>query len=279
MFAKLKIISFLALLPVLFFLSGCSEDNPVSEQQDHFKAYGLQVTSSGITVLDYFKGETKDTFKVPYNAMTDHYDIMFYDADKKLIEPPKDANKKMAYIIADPTIAEIFQHEGEEGSYEFHIKGLQKGATTLTLKVMHNDHADFTTIALPLLVQDLAGAHGAPVGFIVYDEESDSQLVKYNADGTITGSFVVPNGVTTDHMIIKFFDSENRLFWPPVPPHALKIEIENTDILQYVEPPADEPWAFQLIGKKAGTTTIKFSILHDGNVGKAFTQSIRVKVQ
>lgn len=270
MFSKMKMIALLALLPVLLFFSGCSEDNPVSDQQDHFKPYGVKLISGGVTILEYYKGVSSDTLSAPLGSMTDGIDVKFFDENKNVINPPTDTQKKLSFTFADASIATQWQHPGEEGGYEFHIKGLKLGNTNLTLRVMHNDHADFTTIPFPVFVREVAGSHGEPEGFTLRDEESDSLLAKVNANGTVEGSLKIKGTDSTDHMVVKFFDGSNIEFWPASPEHTLKIEIANNEIAGFIAPTIDEPWAFKVFGKKSGTTTFVISILHNGSVDKVF---------
>ena len=50
-------------------------------------------------------------------------------------------------------MVEVWQHPGEEGGYEFHLRGKKSGETTIEFKVNHDGHADFTSGDVKIVVQ------------------------------------------------------------------------------------------------------------------------------
>ena len=65
---------------------------------------------------------------------------------------PDGADYSLGQSIADDSIAEFEQHD-QDGMYRFHIVGKTAGATTLTLQLLHGDHADFEAPPIPITVQ------------------------------------------------------------------------------------------------------------------------------
>jgi hypothetical protein len=262
--------SFLLLLFIvsasIIVVSGCKvEDDPVSAQEDHFQPEGLVVlTSAYDTVAYYFQGVVRigDTLKAPTgNTLSPHWTIEFLDASRKKLAYPSTATHKLGWTIADQSIAQMFRHDGDE--YEFHLRGLAEGKTTITFKILHGDHADFTSKPVPVLVD--ANVHGEAAGMRIDDEESGTTLVNVPVGATsATGVLTVRKDSLTDHAVVYFLDDTGKEFQPEVPPHGLGFTIADTTVAAIIPAGVDEPWAFQVRGKKAGTTTVVFKLLADG---------------
>lgn len=270
---------FLFLLTIIVFVSGCLFDDeksdPDAPQQDHFEAEGIVLIESGVRFFSMYRGVIDtavgkvDTLVVPV-GMTPHWKIKFLDSEGKEIDPPDDKNKSFGWVISDPSLVEVYRHDGQV--WEFHLNGLAVGETDIEFRVMHNDHYDFHTLKIPVSVRNLDGAHGAPIGVRLYDEETHTLLADSPLSGSESpaGTLTVPLKGETDHIEAVFYDSQNREFNPDVPPHALRCESGDSIILGVIEPEAPEYWAFRLTGNTAGETMLSVAILHDGNVGVAF---------
>jgi len=232
--------------------------------------------SSGMEIGRVEKGITNDTLIAPAGGLSDHIDIKFIAEDGSEFTKDPDAPQTLAWEFENPNIADIWQHEGEEGSFEFHLKGLQVGETNVEFFAMHNDHHDYRSGKIPVKVINVDSSYGVPIGLEITDEVSGSILVSVN-NSTVVGQLSVISSDTTDHMIVEFFDSNIRHFQPAVPPHSLLVEVGDESIISITGQSSDEPWAFKIIGKKSGETTITIKLMDDGNVGKSF-EPITVKV-
>ena len=141
-------------------LAGCGDDDPVSSQADHFEAEGLVLVDSGIRFFRYFQGiiDTTGTnaahLEAEVGELTGHWSIRFIDTTGNEIAPPTDPDTRFTWVIADPSIVEVFQDPGDEGSFDFHLRGLQAGETTIILEITHVDHADFRSIPIPVQVEE-----------------------------------------------------------------------------------------------------------------------------
>lgn len=267
---------------VALVLSSCSdEDAPIAPEAEHFEAIGLVIYSSGIEVASILRGVTDDTLIAPEGALSDHYEVRFYDDDENVIDAPEQTEDTyFDWTIDDPEVAEVWQHAGEERAFEFHLRGLEVGETQIEFFVKHIDHSDYRSGKFPLRVESVAGTHGEPIGVILEDEESGSELARAHLADSGTpsqGGFTLAGGETTDHIEATFFDDQDREFSPPAPPHSLLIESSNTSVVTITGLEEDEPWAFRLQGVAAGSATVTVKLLDDGNVGKVFT-SIAVTV-
>jgi len=157
-FQSLKPISMAALL-VAFMQSGCliQDDHDDHDHGAHMDAVGLVIKDAAFKeVFRVFEGKTDDTLYAPSEGTSDHYTITFLEKDLSEVPEAELEGKTLAWDIADTSLFSIWQHEGEEGGFEFHFKGKGKtGSTTIVFKVMHGDHADFKTPAIAVVVSGL----------------------------------------------------------------------------------------------------------------------------
>ena len=150
----MKNLLYILLAAILVFSVSCSEDNPSEPHEEHFEASGLVLIKSGDRFFRVFNGEiTSDTkvLEVPFEDLTDHYEVMFLDENGDDLAPPTDEDFALVIIAEDPTITEMFQDE--PGEWEFHLRGLAKGTTNIEIKVKHIDHFGFTTPKIPVEVK------------------------------------------------------------------------------------------------------------------------------
>jgi hypothetical protein len=137
---------------LFFFTTACSEDDPVTPQEDHFNAIGIVLRSSGIQLVSILRGETPDTLHAMAGVLGDHLDIFFYDENEQIMDPPTDPNKTLAWEVGDAQLLEVHQDAGHEGRFEFHLKGVKSGMTTLELFIMHEGHADYRSGKIPVSI-------------------------------------------------------------------------------------------------------------------------------
>ena len=267
-FIKKKVILILSLVTILLFTTSCEED-PIAPQEEHVEAVGMVFYSSGAEIARTYAGETESKFFVPVGGLSDHIDIKFINEDGDEFTVDEEDTQTLAWEFDDPTIADIWQHEGEEGAFEFHLQGLIVGETNIEFFVMHNDHSDFRSGKIPVKVANNDSSYGVPIGLEVSDEESGNILASIN-NTQVVGQLNVNNSDTTNHLEVEFFDAQNIHFQPAVPPHSLLVEVADESIIGIAGLEEDEPWAFKLVGLKTGSTSITIKIIHDGNVGVTF---------
>ena len=279
-FFSYALIVLLAVVVSLGIVSCSDDDDPVSSQANHFDAVGFLIYASGVKLLDYFGPDygpgdnvaLLDTLRAS-QGLNPAWSARFYDEDTVEIDPPTDADKSLAAIFTDPTVAEIWFHPGEDGDFDdFHLRGLRPGSTTVKFQVMHADHADFTTLPIPIIV-DTNVLHDEPIGVILEDEESGTELAKawVVATDSVTGSLTVSANDSTDHMEAIFFDVHDTEFWPDETHHSLVVTSSDTTVVKISGQEAEEPWAFKLVGRNAGSATITVYLYHDAAIGKTFT--------
>ena len=145
------------------FVAGCGKDDPVSPQEEHYEVEGLVLVDSGNRFFRYFQGKIDssdgrvDVLKVPHGELTSYWSIRFLDANGNEMAPPSGEGFKFTWVIADPLVVEVVQDEGDEGKFEFYLRGLDEGETTIVLQISHEGHVDFRTHPIPVHVESQAG--------------------------------------------------------------------------------------------------------------------------
>jgi len=157
-FIYLKKKSFVLLLSVLsavFVFSSCSDDDPVEPLEDHFEAIGTIVyDATGAVAASILRGVTDDTLYAPNGDLSDHFTVKFYNENEEIIDPPVgEEDHYLGFEVGDATVVETYQHSGEEGDYEFHLRGLKAGTTSLELFIYHVDHKDYRSGSIPVVVE------------------------------------------------------------------------------------------------------------------------------
>ena len=147
-----SVLTFLSVILSFTFFIACEED-PVTPQEDHFEAIGMVFYTSGIEVARIQRGETSDTLFALKDTLSDHFEVMYFDKEENIVDPPSEDHASLSWQIDDQTIVEVWQHEGEEGAFEFHLKGLNIGETEIEFFIMHNDHSDYRSGKIPVKVK------------------------------------------------------------------------------------------------------------------------------
>lgn len=260
----------LYILITISFIAGCEDNDPLTPEEEHLDAIGMVLFDSGIEFARILRGVTEDTLIISEGGMTSHLDVKFIDDNENIIDAPDTEHHTLSWEFENPEIADIWQHEGEEGSFEIHLQGLKEGETKIEFFVMHEGHADYRSGEIPIKVTHASGEdYGAPVGYNLIDEDTGNTILTLNEQG-VAGSLSVNLNETSDHIEIEFFDESGIEFQPAVPEHALSVDSSDTSILQITGQDENEPWAFKIQGVSSGTATLKVKIMHDESVEKEF---------
>lgn len=152
---KFLLSGFIFLFVSLFFFNGCKDEHdPLSPHEDHFEAIGMLVyDASGKQVAKILRGVTADTLKGIVGATSDHFTVKFYNEQEKVVDAPKDPDLKFNFVVEDKSVSTIWQHPGEEGGFEFHIKGIKAGKTHVEFFIEHEGHNDYRTGKMPLQIK------------------------------------------------------------------------------------------------------------------------------
>ena len=146
----------LSALCLALFAVGCGDDdNPVNahEGEEHAEAIGLIVRDSGAEIVRYENGQISGEIEVGHGKETALLSVRFIAEDGDLFTPHTEDGFTLAWEIADESIAEVEYH-AEDGAWAFHIAGIAEGETTISIKIMHEGHADFVSAPIEIHVSE-----------------------------------------------------------------------------------------------------------------------------
>ncbi len=266
------------------FLAGCGKDDPLTPQEEHYEAEGLVLIDSGQRFFRYFQGKIDsgdsrvDVLEVPHGQLTSHWSIRFLDENGNEMAPPSGEGHSFTWEIADESIVQVVQDEGDEGKFDFHLRGLEAGETTIKFQISHEGHVDFTTPPIPVHVVEEFEAEGLVL------IESGNRFFRYfqgeidAAEGRVE-VLKVPIGLTPPWQV-KFLDDHGEEIDPPDDPEfTFGWTIADTDVLEVHQDEGDEgTFDFRLRGLKKGETTIVLEVRHEGHVD-FHTKPISVHVE
>ncbi len=140
----MRLLLSILLMLTMVILPSC--ENPAEKETDeHAEGVGIALVASGQTLVSYENDDPLvGSLSVALGARTDHINFYLIDEDGDRFIPDEE-HHSLQFGFGDETIAGVYQHEGEEGGFEFHLDGLKAGQTTLTFTVYHEDHADFVS--------------------------------------------------------------------------------------------------------------------------------------
>jgi len=136
---------------VLFTLfTGCNKDNPVDPKDTHNEAEGVTLKVDGSNLVVVREGKVQQgEISVKAEAQTNTIQVTFLDPDGDEFTPMEEGSY-LGLTVANSEIAET--DDVSDKPWEFVVKGKKAGETNLTIKLMHGDHADFTTPPIPVKV-------------------------------------------------------------------------------------------------------------------------------
>jgi hypothetical protein len=131
-------------------LAGCG-DNPVhggdDDHCDHVDADGVVLEEDGSLVTYQWQDELSGSLDLVLGADARVLAITYLDADSARVAIDEDCDDfALGWTFADTTIAAASRVDGERWLLAVH--GRQQGETTLRVRLMDGDHADFTSLPL-----------------------------------------------------------------------------------------------------------------------------------
>ncbi len=245
---------------ILALALSCSKDSTkTDDDEDHFEAVGLKIRQNGVDIVSYQNGQVNGEIEAQEGLTTTLLSVRFIDGEGNEGVPQGD-EYSMLLTIQNGAIAGIVQHAGEDWS--FHIQGKAAGHTTLTIAILHGDHADFESAPIPVHVEG-GGMHGEPVGLVLIEEASGDTLAKVDA-GVVTGQINVAAGQASGHIVTHYFDDQGVFFQPDPAEHSQEYTVADTTIA-VVESHGGETYELEVEGKSAGSTTFRILLRHAGN--------------
>ena len=154
----LKAHSILLLTSLALFTVGCEDDDhdEHGHEEGHTDAEGFKLEDeNGTEVYSQFEGAIDGAITLNVGE-TLELTVHFLDDDRNEIEHEEEEGEDhedgLEVSGADPNIAivEVEGHEDEGDGHDhgmgIHIEGVSSGTTNFELRLMHQGHADFTSL-------------------------------------------------------------------------------------------------------------------------------------
>ncbi|MBK8983647.1 MAG: hypothetical protein IPM38_15360 [Ignavibacteria bacterium] len=263
-FNKKRAIAVFMAIVLAIQIQSCGEDNIITPPSEHTDAEGLLIMNESFTdtVLYVFRGEFKsgfDTLNVPLGTISPHWEIYFINKDTVRTDPPSGSEFTPGFVIGNSAIAQIFQDDPVNEKWAFHLRGISTGNTTLTIKLNHAGHSDFTTPLIPVKVDP--NIIGEAVGMKLYFEEN-GELIFRDSSGIITGpGYSINAGDTSGHSVVKFYDKSGSLFTPPYPLYDVNGVFVNSSLAEFINEAPSEPFVIRVRGISAGNTNLIIDLM------------------
>jgi hypothetical protein len=142
------------ILLLLVFISGCGDSNPVESEDAHFEAIGLFAIFETDTMVKYIDGVVYGDFKLGVGVDSPVYELMFLEEDGDISIPPTD-EWSLGWEIEDNSIATTVSDQENHDQYQIQFSGLKEGQTAIKIQIFHNDHKDFESEGIPLIVDTI----------------------------------------------------------------------------------------------------------------------------
>ncbi|MDX1591087.1 MAG: hypothetical protein R3283_03935 [Balneolaceae bacterium] len=148
-----SILVFILIFSFSVFLASC-ENSASAEEEEHSDPFGVALILNGVEIakqengiVSYAEGEN---ITLAAGSETDLITIRFIAEDGDRFVPDESEGYGLEWLVGNESITEVEQH-AEDGAWSFHLVGLAAGDTDVRFGLLHNDHADFTS--LPFEVQ------------------------------------------------------------------------------------------------------------------------------
>jgi hypothetical protein len=131
-----------------FFALSC-DNHAHDHDDDHMEPVGFFLRESGATLVTYQNATVTGSVTVAAGAETGLISVVFVNEENEEFTPEGD---EYALNLSTTSSAFEFEQHAEDGKWRFHIKGITAGSGEFVLRLMHGDHADFISKAIPVTV-------------------------------------------------------------------------------------------------------------------------------
>ncbi len=144
-FAQTLVIAALTLT----FMTSCDDDDDHHVDDEHFEAVGLVISVDGTEVLRLQDNMITGSLTLNVDDAVD-YSVQFILEDGDIEIPHGDEVLELSIEVDDDSRAEVSGIDSE--AYSFTLSGKQEGSADLTVSLLHEGHADYVSLPLPLVV-------------------------------------------------------------------------------------------------------------------------------
>lgn len=143
-------------LLVIFYSCG---DNTVSiPESEHLEAEGMVLKDTlNNVIIKYFRGELssgKDTIPVPNGMNTSILSVIFLDSNQAELPPEDDPDHTLGFDKFGSAKFNVTKVPGQQ--WKIFLTGLAPGNDSVKFQVIHEGHADFQTIPIPVRIFNIA---------------------------------------------------------------------------------------------------------------------------
>jgi hypothetical protein len=136
----------------LIFVFGCSDDNPVEPEEEHFEAIGLYIIAGPDTIAKYKDLVVSGNIEITASDSTGLLDIKFVEEDGHIGIPPTD-DWALDWRIANETVAQMVSTDTQLEAYQIRIAGKNSGQTSIRILINHLGHKDYESADIPIIVR------------------------------------------------------------------------------------------------------------------------------
>jgi hypothetical protein len=190
---------YIVVLMLFIAISGCDKDNPVDpgdEDDDHAEAEGFIITAADSEIVRYENGAVTGAIEVNSGETIISFAVTFLDENDSLFTPDT-VHHTLKIDVADT--AKIAVRLSASDPWKFSITGIMAGETQIVIKIFHNDHEDFVSLPVPVIV------HSA----LAQVEEVEKTWIEF-----VSGSSTLSTWKQSDDPIhqhaFRFFDMEKH---------------------------------------------------------------------
>ncbi len=217
----------------------------------HEEADGLVLRQGGVDIVTLWQGVVTGEIEVHHEEFTDPIEVFFLAPDSTLFQPDE-PEFSLGAVLGDPLAV------GYEAlaQWSFRLEGLVEGMTDITLSILHEGHADFTSPPIEVHVEE---HHVEADGLVLRQGGVDIVTVW---QGVVTGQLSLQPGNWTLPFDVILLDPEGSEFQPDEPEFSLGWSFGDPLVAGF-EATAD--WAFRLEGLTTGNTGLVLSVQHEGH--------------
>lgn len=275
------------LLPLA--VAACS--NPADEGRgdgndvcEHVDADGIQLTQGTATLNEQFQGLNTGEIELVAGQTIADIVVTFLEEERVNGQPEPAAIEFAPECLVDFALGFTIENEtiiaalaATDGSWEFSLQGLQEGSTTLRVALMHGDHNDFLSLAIPVTVSP-SNVDPPIEAEALFVEDGPNPIATWNHDpdegpNEVTGPMLVELGQTRAGLRAVLegewdsgdggneSGSRERLALPDGP-YEFRWTVANEGVAMISA--GSSILEFDLVGVAAGKTEVVFELLHQG---------------
>lgn len=210
---------------------------------------GVEIAKQENGQVTYNEG---DHLELKRGEETDLILIRWISEDGDRFVPDED-DYNLQWAIDDEDVLEVEQHE-EDGKWAFHLKGVGAGETDIRFSLFHVDHADFTSLAFEVHVEEAVASSQIT-------DETGRVLVRIDKDGSVENGLTINAGETSGSHIIYLFDEDGANVSDYAEEMELEFHIDDESLATAELTEIEGRYAFILTGLQSGETNFHFEIL------------------